>query len=60
MFSTVAESISSCPRRASKTFRRKRATLFPNIAAVLRLVTAILAEIHEDWMTAPMAYVSMK
>jgi len=40
--------------------RTRVATLFPNVAAVLRLVTAILAEIHEDWMTAPMAYVSMK
>ena len=40
--------------------RTRVATLFPNVAAVLRLVTAILAEIHEDWMSAPMAYISMK
>lgn len=30
--------------------RTKVATLFPNEASCLRLVTAVLQEIHEDWM----------
>lgn len=31
--------------------RTKVATLFPNEASCLRLVTAVLQEIHEDWIT---------
>jgi transposase-like protein len=31
--------------------RTKVATLFPNEKACLRLITAVLREIHEDWMS---------
>lgn len=39
--------------------RTRVASLFPNSASLLRLVTVILAETHEDWATAPMAYLKM-
>ena len=39
--------------------RTRVATLFPNTASCLRLVTAILAEQDEEWMTAKI-YLTMK
>lgn len=39
--------------------RRTRVVcIFPNIASLLRLVTALLVEIHEDWTTSDRAYIS--
>lgn len=39
--------------RLNKEIRRrtKVATLFPNAASCERLVTAVLQEIHEDWIS---------
>ena len=39
--------------------RTRVATLFPNSASGLRLVTALLAEQDEEWMTAKI-YLSIK
>jgi len=41
--------------RVNKEIRRRTrvATLFPNIESALRLVTGVLVEIHEDWITGP-------
>jgi hypothetical protein len=33
--------------------------VFPNEAALLRLVTAILVEIDEEWATTDRAYINM-
>lgn len=40
--------------------RTRVATLFPNEASCLRLVTAVLQEVHDDWITSPTAYLVMK
>ena len=40
--------------------RTQVATLFPNTDSCLRLVSAILMEISEDWQTAKEVYLSMK
>lgn len=39
--------------RLNKEIRRRTrvATLFPNVASCERLVTAVLQEVHEDWIT---------
>ena len=44
---------SSCLERLSKEVKRRTrvAGLFPNEASLLRLVTAILAEVSEEWET---------
>ncbi len=44
---------SNCLERLSKEVKRRTrvATLFPNEASLLRLVTAILAEVSEEWET---------
>ena len=41
-------------KRLNKEIKRRTrvATLFPNSASYLRLVSAILAEQDEEWMTA--------
>lgn len=46
---------SNCLERVNKEIRRrtKVAGLFPNENSALRLVTAILQEIHEGWATEP-------
>lgn len=36
------------------------ARIFPNENSLLRLVTAILVEIHDEWIDAPMAYISIQ
>jgi transposase-like protein len=38
--------------------RTRVARLFPNEASCLRLVTAVLMEIAEDWQTAEKRYVT--
>ena len=45
---------SNCLERLSKEIKRRTcvATLFPNEASLLRLVTAILAEVSEEWETS--------
>ena len=45
--------------RLNEEIRRRTrvARLFPNEAACLRLVSAILMEISEDWQTAERRYV---
>ena len=47
--------------RLNKELKRRTrvATLFPNPASCLRLVSALLAEQDEEWMTAKI-YLSMK
>jgi len=47
--------------RLNKEIKRRTrvATLFPNTASCLRLVSAILVEHDEEWMTAPI-YLAMK
>jgi len=46
---------SNCLERVNKEIRRrtKVAGLFPNESSCLRLVTAVLQEIHETWATEP-------
>ncbi len=46
---------SNCLERVNKEIRRrtKVAGLFPNESSCLRLVTAVLQEIHESWATEP-------
>ena len=39
--------------------RTRVATLFPNESSLLRLITAVLVEISEDWVTADRAYLRM-
>jgi transposase-like protein len=39
--------------------RTRVATIFPNSASCLRLVSAVLIEIHEDWLQLKMPYVHM-
>jgi transposase-like protein len=39
--------------------RTRVATIFPNSASCLRLVSALLVEIHEDWLQMKMPYVHM-
>ncbi len=39
--------------------RARVAVIFPNSASALRLITAILVEIHEDWLMGPQ-YLNMK
>jgi transposase-like protein len=39
--------------------RTSKVRVFPNEASLLRLVTAILVEIDEDWATTDSVYVSM-
>jgi transposase-like protein len=36
--------------------RTRVARIFPNMESLLRLVTAVLVEIHEDWLTASKPY----
>lgn len=47
--------------RVNKEIKRRTrvATLFPNEASCLRLVTAILMEISDDWETTKLPYISM-
>ena len=47
--------------RVNKEFKRRTrvATLFPNTASCLRLISALLAEQDEEWMTAKI-YLTMK
>lgn len=47
--------------RLSKEIKRRArvATLFPNEASVLRLVSAVLGEISDDWETEK-SYLNMK
>ena len=40
--------------------RTRVATLFPNEASLLRLATAVLAEISDEWETGPMSYLTFK
>lgn len=40
--------------------RTRVARVFPNTDSLLRLVTAVLVEIHEDWITSKMPYLNMK
>jgi transposase-like protein len=40
--------------------RTRVATLFPNEASLLRLVTAVLVEVSDDWETGPMSYLTFK
>ena len=40
--------------------RTRVASIFPNAAATLRLVTALLIEIHEEWMSNDKPYLNMK
>jgi transposase-like protein len=51
---------SNCLERVNKEIRRrtKVAGLFPNQSSCLRLVTAVLQEIHETWATEP-AYIKI-
>lgn len=51
---------SNCLERVNKEIRRrtKVAGLFPNEESCLRLVTAILQEVHESWATEP-AYIKL-
>ena len=46
---------SNCLERVNKEIRRrtKVAGLFPNESSCLRLVTAVLQEVHEGWSTEP-------
>jgi len=39
--------------------RTSKVRVFPNEAALLRLVTAILVEIDEDWATTDRVYITM-
>jgi len=39
--------------------RTSKVRVFPNKAALLRLVTAILVEINEDWATTDRVYINM-
>ena len=47
--------------RLNKELKRRTrvATLFPNTASCLRLISALLAEQDEEWMTAKI-YLTMK
>lgn len=40
--------------------RTRVATLFPNEASLLRLATAVLAELSDEWETTPMSYLTFK
>ena len=40
--------------------RTRAARLFPNEASCLRLVTAVVMEIAEDWQTADKRYLSLE
>ena len=40
--------------------RTTKIRVFPNEASLLRLVTAILAEIDEDWATTNRIYINME
>ena len=40
--------------------RTKKVRVFPNQASLLRLVTAVLAEIDEDWATTDRVYINME
>jgi transposase-like protein len=44
--------------RQNKEIKRRTrvATLFPNEASLLRLVTAVLVELSEEWETSNMRY----
>ncbi len=56
----AGEALRILVNEASRIERRTRvATLFPNTASCLRLVSAILAEQDEEWMTAKI-YLTMK
>jgi len=48
--------------RLNKEIKRRTrvATLFPNEAALLRLVTAIVSEVSEEWEAATRAYINME
>jgi transposase-like protein len=39
--------------------RTRVATIFPNSASCLRLVSALLIEIHEEWLQLKMPYLHM-
>lgn len=40
--------------------RTNVARIFPNTASLLRLVTAVLVEIHENWLTSKIPYLNIK
>lgn len=40
--------------------RTRVASIFPNEQSLLRLVTAVLVEINDDWIDAPMSYITIK
>ena len=40
--------------------RTKKVRVFPNQASLLRLVTAVLAEIDEHWATTDRVYINME
>jgi len=40
--------------------RTRVARVFPSTDSILRLVTAVLVEIHENWITAQIPYLNMK
>jgi transposase-like protein len=40
--------------------RTRVASIFPNPEAALRLVTALLIEIHEEWMSTDKPYLNLK
>jgi transposase-like protein len=48
----------NCLERLNRELRRRTlvATLFPNEASLLRLVSAVLMEVSEEWETAPETY----
>jgi hypothetical protein len=35
-------------------------SLFPNKASLLRLATAVLAKLSDEWETTPMSYLTFK